>query len=298
MKMIICGGSGFIGTALTRFWLEAGHEVVLVGRSLQRSAGTPRLSTVTWGQLEQDASPLENSAALVNLAGASLNQRWTPAARESILHSRLNTVADANKLLGSLQQPPRVVLQASAVGGYGTSEGDTFTEESPLQTADFPGQVVTAWEDAAAAYRNVRLVLLRIGIVLGSSGGAYPPMSLPYRLGAGGTIGSGRQWMSWIHLNDLVRLIDFCVMRESVSGPINAVAPHPVMAEEFGRTIGRVLRRPHWLPLPSFALRMLFGEMSILLLRGQRVIPQKAGSLGFDFRYPELEDALRNLSGR
>ncbi|MFF2017594.1 TIGR01777 family oxidoreductase [Paenibacillus sp. NPDC058177] len=300
MKYVICGGTGFIGSKLKDYWLQAGHEVLIVGRKLPEvKSSHAKLSYHTWDDLAANPLPAENSDALINLAGSSLSQRWSPKGKQSIMQSRLVTVAAAAKLLNVLKHQPLVIVQASAVAIYGTSFKDTFDESSPTHVMDFPSEVVKAWEDAAdAAYPNIRMVKLRIGVVLGNESGAFPMMKLPYLLGVGGRIGSGKQWLSWIHHDDIVKLIDFCVHTPDISGPVNATAPSPVTNDQFGRTIGKVYKRPHWFPLPAFLLKTAVGELSEILLEGQRVLPSKALMHGFSFIHPTLESALQDLKTR
>lgn len=297
MKYVICGGSGFIGRELTEYWLQARHQILIVGRKLPASPIThPGLSYFTWDSLASNPGPAEGADALVNLAGASLSQRWSPSGKQAIMQSRIETVTAAARLLSALDTKPPVVIQSSAIAIYGTSLEDTFNETSPAHVMDFPSGVVQAWEEAADdAYQKVRLVKLRTGVVLGNESGAFPKMKLPYMLGFGGKIGSGKQWLSWIHLADIVRLIDFCVLTPAVEGPVNATAPHPVTNEEFGKTIGTVYHRPHWFPLPAFVLKATVGELSEILLKGQRVFPAKALAHGFTFTYPNLHPALEQL---
>ncbi|NJJ39788.1 TIGR01777 family oxidoreductase [Paenibacillus apii] len=297
MKAIICGGTGFIGTALTHYWLLAGHEVVVVGRKAPKQAiSHPMLLYRTWEELSIDPEPAEGAYVLVNLAGASLSQRWNEHGKSLIRQSRIETVAAAAKLLGALKSKPQVVIQASAVAIYGTSLKDTFDESSPPWVMDFPSEVVKTWEDTAdRAYPGVRLVKLRTGVVLGNEGGAFPKMKLPYMLGFGGKIGSGRQWLSWIHLADMVALIDYCTASPDISGPVNATAPEPVTNDQFGAAIGEAYHRPHWFPLPAFLLKAALGELSEILLEGQRVLPLKLLQHGFVFAYPDLPKALRQL---
>lgn len=297
MKYVICGGTGFIGNELAKYWLLAGNEVAIVGRNLPKATPYhPKLSYHTWDSLNADSTPLENADALVNLAGTSLSQRWSPSGKKTIMQSRLWAVSAAAKLLDRLKHKPSVVIQASAVAIYGTSLQDTFSESSPAQVMDFPSEVVQTWEDASnEAYKNIRVIKLRSGVVLGNESGAFPKMKLPYLLGFGGNIGTGNQWVSWIHLKDIVRLIDFCIQNPSISGPVNATAPHPVTNEEFGRTMGKVYKRPHWFPLPAILLRTAVGELSEILLKGQRVLPSAALEHGFIFTFPTLQVALEDL---
>ncbi|MBY3619587.1 TIGR01777 family protein [Acinetobacter sp. CUI P1] len=297
MKYVICGGTGFIGSELAKYWLLAGNEVAIVGRNLPKAAPYhPKLSYHTWDSLNNDQAPIENADALVNLAGASLSQRWSPSGKKAIMQSRLATVSAAAKLLDRLKHKPSVVIQASAVAIYGTSLQDSFSESSPAHVMDFPSEVVKTWEEATdEAYKNIRMIKLRTGVVLGNESGAFPKMKLPYLLGFGGNIGAGNQWVSWIHLMDIVRLIDFCVQNPTITGPVNATAPHPVTNEEFGRTIGKVYKRPHWFPLPAILLKTAVGELSEILLKGQRVLPSAALEHGFIFTFPTLQTALEDL---
>ena len=297
MKYVICGGTGFIGKALNKYWLQAGHEVIVVGRKIPDAPSNhPQLHHATWDQLKSDPSLVEGCAALVNLAGASLSQLWTTKGKLAIRQSRLTTVAAAANLIDSMEHKPTVVIQSSAVAIYGTSQKDTFDESAPSRVMDFPSDVVRDWEAAAdSSYTGIRLVKLRTGVVLGNQSGAFPKMKLPYLLGFGGKIGSGRQWVPWIHLADIVALIDFCVTTPDISGPVNATAPEPVTNEEFGKAIGKVYHRPHWFPLPSFVLKTAVGELSEILLKGQRVLPVKALTHGFVFTYPLIQNALEQL---
>lgn len=297
MKYAICGGTGFIGSALTEYWIQAGHEVIIIGRKLpQERMSHPKLQYLTWNDLSSNPGYAEGCDALINLAGSSLSQRWTPDGKTSIRQSRLETVISAAQLLESLKHKPPVVIQSSAVAIYGTSLKNTFDESSPSHVMDFPSSVVKDWEEAADHYyKDIRLVKLRTGVVLGNKSGAFPKMKLPYLLGFGGKIGSGRQWVPWIHIADMVALIDFCITNPEISGPVNATAPQPVTNNDFGRTIGKVYHRPHWLPLPSLVLKTALGELSEILLKGQRVLPSKAVSYGFNFTYPTIQAALEQL---
>lgn len=297
MKYIICGGSGFIGRELTEYWLAAGHQIIIVGRKPPKSKPAhPALSYTTWDDLAVTPEIAEQADALVNLAGASLSQRWSPSGKKAIMQSRLETVSAAGKLLSALVHKPPVILQASAVAIYGTSQNDTFDEDSPARVMDFPSEVVNTWEAAAdEAYQGVRLIKLRTGVVLGNESGAFPKMKLPYSLGFGGRIGSGKQWLSWIHLEDIARLIDFCIRNPEITGPVNATAPNPVTNGQFGKMIGKVYHRPHWFPVPAVILKAAVGELSEILLEGQRVLPAKAVNHGFTFTYPTLQPALEQL---
>ncbi|WP_127588613.1 TIGR01777 family oxidoreductase [Paenibacillus koleovorans] len=336
MRIAVAGGSGFVGKHLIKLLREKGDEVVLISRSrhggsigkggsssgngdgnggdgngegngnggngngtdIDNSDGK-RLQVFTWDELLKRRAELEGLDAIVNLSGESVNQRWTKAAKHRILHSRLETAALLGQLVDALERKPAVVVNGSGMSIYGTSETDEYDERSPKRITDFLASVVDQWEQAADAHiRGVRLVKLRIGLVLGTDGGALPPMAMPYKLGVGGRVGSGRHWMSWIHVRDMARLIYYCVENASVVGPVNATGPKPVRNDEFGRALGYALGRPHWMPVPAVMLKLLFGELSVLLLEGQKVMPRAALDYGFHFKFNTLEEALGELYGR
>jgi uncharacterized protein (TIGR01777 family) len=296
MKIAVCGGTGFIGSVLIEYWLEAGHEIITVTRKPPEHATSCRqLQYASWGELECDPQRIAGVDAVVNLSGESLNQLWTKNAKLRIIQSRVDSIAALAKAIKQLDRKPEVVIQASAMSFYGTSETETFDESSPHRPTDFPSTVVEQWEAAAESFQDVRLVKLRISMVLGRDKGAFPLLKLPYQLGFGGKIGSGRQWATWIHITDMVRIVDFCLHNRSISGAVNSSAPNPVINEEFGRTIASVYHRPHWFPVPAFLIKTALGEMSVMVLKGQRVIPKKLLDHGFKFQFPELRQALEDL---
>ncbi|MEY4480338.1 MAG: hypothetical protein RLZZ267_1016 [Bacillota bacterium] len=293
MKVVIAGGTGFIGGHLTNALMVAGHQVIHLSR---RASDKGLVTTVSWEQLQQNPDQFGPVDAVVNLAGESINQRWTPAAKQRILQSRIHTTKAIATWVNQLEQKPKVVVNGSAIGYYGQSAEVTFDESSAQQPGDdFLTEVGRQWEAEADHIQGVRVVKLRTGLVLARDGGALPKMALPYSLFAGGPVGHGKQWYSWIHIQDFVRLILFAIENPAISGPLNGTAPHPVTNDQFGRTLGRVMRRPHFFPVPAFMLKLLFGEMSTILLDGQRVIPQKAITQQFQFDFPTLEQALTNL---
>lgn len=294
MRIAVTGGTGFIGGHLVRYLADKGHRVAVVSRT--RSGSTGGAERLTWGDLEHEEN-CEGWDAIVNLAGETINQRWTSAAKSRILESRKEAAYRVADWVARMAAKPRVVLNGSGMNIYGTSETAVFDERSTDRGSDFLSGVVTEWEKAADRIEGVRLVKVRVGLVLGADGGALPPMALPYKLGVGGRVGSGNQWLSWIHITDMVRLMEFALEHSEITGPINATAPHPVTNDSFGRTLGQVLRRPHWMPVPSAAMKLIFGELSDLLLKGQHVLPAKLLEHGFRFEYPELEPALRSLYG-
>jgi uncharacterized protein len=275
MNVAITGASGFLGRALSERLRASGHDVT--GISL-RTQPPPEV--------------FAGCQAVVNLAGEPVAQRWTVAARERISNSRIQ---GTRSLVAALRKhPPQVLVSASAVGYYGSRGDEILTEDSP-PAHDFLGQLALAWEQEAltAQHFGVRVVTPRIGVVLGRGGGALAQMLSPFRLGVGGRLGTGKQWMSWIALDDLVSLLEFAIEDAALSGPVNAVAPNPVTNAVFTRELGVALHRPAILPVPAFALKLLFGEMSQILLEGQRAIPQAALRAGFRFRFAELGEALR-----
>ncbi|MEH7379238.1 TIGR01777 family oxidoreductase [Bacillus sp. JJ1533] len=299
MKISIAGGTGFVGKKLTEYLLIQQHEVFILTRNADKTSHHPNLHYVEW--LKATSAPeieLEGVEALINLAGESLNSgRWSEARKKRILDSRVTATKEIVRIISSLSKKPKVLLNASAVGIYGTSESSTFTEDTTVLGNDFLAHTVSAWEQEAnrADELGVRTCLLRLGVVLGDEGGALTRMILPYKFFIGGTIGSGSQWLSWIHIEDVLKGIDFLLHHDEVSGPINFVAPNPVHIKEFGKTAGKVLNRPHWLPVPGFALQLLLGEMSILVLEGQKVLPKKLVEQGFTFTFNNVEKALKNI---
>jgi uncharacterized protein (TIGR01777 family) len=301
MKIVIAGGTGFLGRALARA-LSPSHEVVFLSR--QGAAGAGTAAIVQWspdGTAGPWASALNGAHAVVNLAGESIAaSRWTAARKQRILDSRILATRSLAAAIARAPEPPSVFVSGSGVGYYGPL-GDEVATEEHAQGADFLASVCTKWEAEArrAASARTRVVCVRTGIVLDRREGALPKMLPPFWLGAGGPVGSGRQYWPWIHLTDWVGLVSFAIEKPAVAGAINATAPNPVTNRAFARTLGQVLKRPALLPTPGFALSLLLGEMAgALLLSGQRAVPSAAQRLGFTFAFSDLDPALREIFGR
>lgn len=294
MKIAITGSTGFIGQHLTQYFLERKYSLILISRKKQTS-NHPLIRHATWSELKDDVKLMTGTDVIVNLAGESINQRWTDEAKDRILQSRLDSVAQIADIVDRMEQKPAVVINASGISIYGTSETGTFVEHSEPKVEDFLSGVVEKWEAAMDAIQNTRVVKLRLGIVLGRDGGAFPKIMLPYKLGIGGRVGSGKQMISWIHIKDLCNLINFCITNEDIIEQINATAPQPVTNDEMGRAIAEALHTRHWLPVPAFMMKLMFGEMSILLLKGQSVLPLLAIEYDFSFMYPTISMACADI---
>jgi uncharacterized protein (TIGR01777 family) len=299
MKIAIAGGTGFIGSKLTSFLVSQGHTIFILTRDATNKPAKPNVTYIEW--LHNTANPeekLEGIDAIVNLAGESIGSgRWTPQRKKHILQSRIQSTQAVIQLLKGLTTKPKVLVNASAVGFYGNSKTETFTEDSKPIEECFLSDVVQKWEQEAqaAAMLGVRVVFCRLGVVLDSQEGALARMLLPYRLFAGGPLGSGDQWLSWIHVDDAVQMFAFSIENEKITGPLNVTAPFPYTMSDFGKMVAQVLNRPYWFPAPSIALKLLLGEMSTLVLDGQKVLPQKAIKHNYSFLYETLEPALTHL---
>ncbi|MFN8642411.1 MAG: TIGR01777 family oxidoreductase [Candidatus Binatia bacterium] len=297
MRILVTGANGLIGSALVPFLTTGGHAVVRLAR------GHKRAGTATWDpdQGTIDGAALEGVDAVVHLAGENIaSGRWSAEKKARIHDSRVNGTRLLCEALAGLERPPKVLVAASAIGFYGHRGRDVVDEDS-APGSGFLADVCREWEAATApaAARGIRVVNLRLGVVLSASGGALASMLTPFKLGAGGPVGGGRQYMSWIAIDDVLDAILFTITTPSLAGPVNAVAPTPVANADFARTLAGVLSRPAVVPLPAFAVRFLMGEMGEeLLLSSTRVEPQRLESAGFRFRFPTLEPALRHLLGR
>jgi len=295
MKVLVTGGRGFVGNFLTGLIVARGDRVTVVSRRPE-SVRTARVNVEVAGWLPD----LSKFDAVVHLAGEPVfGARWNDAQKERIRASRVDSTRRIVAALAEADPRPRVLVCASAVGYYGDRGDEVLGEDAPAG-GDFLAGVCREWEAAAQEARGagVRPVSARIGVVLGLGGGALPRLARPVRLGLGGTIGRGRQWMSWVHVKDLGRLILHAIDTESLEGPLNATAPQPVTNRELTRTLGRLLRRPTLLPAPPFALRLALGEVARLLTDSQRCSADKALASGFEFGFPALDGALRQLLHR
>ncbi len=300
MRVIITGGTGLIGRALAAELVAAGYELVVLSRNPRQAYRLPPGSRVdAWdGQTARGWGVLADGAfGIVNLAGENLaGGRWTDARKERIRRSRLDAGRAVVEAVRAAERKPAVVVQASGIGYYGPCGDEEVTEDSP-PGSDFLGQLALEWETSTAPVEvmGVRQVVIRTGVVLSREGGALPRLALPFRFFLGGPLGNGRQWLPWIHIADEARAIRFLLEKEGARGPYNLAAPQPVTNRELARALGRVLRRPAWLPVPAPALRLLLGEMSAILLTGQRAVPKRLLEEGFSFQFPEAGSALQNL---
>jgi uncharacterized protein (TIGR01777 family) len=324
MRILVSGSTGFLGTALIDVLEREGHTIVRLVRpdTAQRDAATAGEQSVRWdpvggegvraplsGRLQVEPTPVgvrqdfdataaEGADALIHLAGASIaGGRWNAARKKLLRTSRIEATRHLMGALSRLKQPPRVIVASSASGYYGDRGDETLTEASAPGN-DFLSELCREWEaeNSRGSEFGARVVILRFGIILAAHGGALPRMALPFKLGAGGRLGSGRQWMSWLTLAEAVGIIRFALANSNLSGPTNAVAPDPVQNAEFTRVLAKTLRRPALFPAPAFALRLALGEMAdALLLSSQRIKPSKLGQTGYRFAQPELGAALAEI---
>lgn len=295
MRIAIAGGSGFLGTLLADRLRAGGHQISILTR---RHRG---IGDVVWDPAVPSGAwvyCVERSDAVINLAGETIGRRWTAARKAAIRESRIGPTRALARVIAKAEQGPRVFLNSSAIGFYGERGDEALTEDSPPGSG-FLANIATEWEaEARQAERAARVVLLRTAPVLGSSGGVLPQMALPFRFGVGGRAGSGRQYMSWIHQEDWAAMVEWALHTIGLSGPVNVTSPDPVTNQQFSETLARALHRPALMPAPAFMLRLMLGEMAELLLQSQRVVPARAQRMGFTFRYPQLENALRAIYGR
>ena len=299
LRVVVSGATGLVGSALVPALRAAGHRVDRLSRRPPTTGGTDIQWDPVVGRL--DSRALEGVDAVVHLAGESIAAfRWTAAVKERIRRSRVDGTRLLSRTLAALERRPRALVSVSAVGYYGNRGETALTEESAAGSGFLAG-VCREWEAAADPARaaGIRVVHPRLGIVLAAQGGALPRIARPFRLGAGGVVGTGRQYWSWIGIDDLVRVIELCLELDTLAGPVNAVAPAPVTNLEFTRVLGRVLGRPTLVPLPAPVIRLLLGEMGqALLLDSAPVVPRRLERSGFRFQHPDLEAALRAVLAR
>ncbi len=305
MKVAITGATGFVGSSLVEKLHSQGHKILVLTRNANkaqqvfRASAFPNVEIVAYTPTESGKwqNAISGCDVVVNLAGEPIaEQRWTTTQKQKILNSRQLGTQKIVEAIGKADEKPQVLVNASAIGYYGTSETATFTETSSPGN-DFLAQVCQAWEGEAQKVTElgVRLVIIRLGIVLGDEGGALAKMIPPFQIFAGGPLGSGNQWFSWIHRDDVVNLIIESIQRPDIEGTINGTAPNPVRMSQLCQVLGQVMNRPSWLPVPSFALEMLLGDGAKVVLEGQQVLPQKTESLGFKYQYPQIKSALEEI---
>jgi uncharacterized protein len=305
VRVAVTGATGLIGRAVVRELQARGDEVTVLTRNEEGAARSlPGTTACAWLDPAEEPAParaLEGRDAVVHLAGEPIAQRWTEDAKQRIRESRelgtRNLVAGLRSV--AAESRPRVLVSQSAVGWYGARGDEPVDESEPVPGDDFLAGVVAAWEAEARAAEELgmRVALTRTGVVLAEAGGALEKMLPPFRLGVGGPVAGGRQYVPWIHLDDVAGAILFCIDHERAAGPINLTAPEPVTNRELSKALGRVLRRPAFAPVPGLAVKLLYGEMASIVITGARVIPGRLRELGYGFRRPELEPALRAAVG-
>ncbi len=308
MRVIVAGGTGLIGQALVESLHHDGHEVIVLGRNPNKTSGLPGGVKITvwdgktsngWGHL------VDGAGAIINLAGASiagegfLPERWSAEKRKAIIDSRTHAGQAITQAVGAAKVKPGVVIQSSAVGYYGVHGDEELTEESPAGS-DFLADVCKAWEASSAEVEGmgVRRAVIRTGVVLSRKGGALPRMAVPFKLFAGGYFGDGKQQMSWIHLDDQVNAIRFLMDNPNGSGVFNLTAPNPVSNKELSAALGKAMHRPMVAPIPGFAMKAAFGDVTTVVLDGQRVIPKRLLELGYQFKFTTIQQALEVIYGR
>ncbi|PKG22024.1 TIGR01777 family oxidoreductase [Niallia nealsonii] len=300
MNFLIAGGTGLIGQKLIQQLIKENHHIFCLTRSLKNKKNTNNLTFIQW--MHDEKEPYEELKdkkidVVINLAGKSLNSgRWTEKRKKEIVESRINATASILTTIKNLTHKPTLFLNASAIGIYGISETITFNETySPGD--DFLASTVAKWEECAkkATTYSIRTVYCRFGVVLSNKGGALPKLMLPYQLFIGGKIGRGKQWVSWIHIEDCIKAMLFIIDNPTIQGPVNFTAPQPVTMKQIGEVISRQLHRPNWLPIPSFFLKTLLGEMSILITEGQCVEPKVLTQNNFSYTFPSLQKAIADL---
>ncbi|WP_022952522.1 TIGR01777 family oxidoreductase [Leucothrix mucor] len=295
--ILLTGGSGFIGQQLVPTLLNAGHTITIFTRNPKKTSAIFQQQVATIDNLD-DLTEDDHFDAVINLAGQGIgDQRWTDTVKQQLRDSRLITTADLVEYLKRAKQKPEVFISGSAIGVYGL-HGDEKLDEQASGDDSFSSKLCRDWEAQAAEAEalGIRCCYLRTGVVLGKNGGALSKMLPPFKMALGGPMGSGQQWMSWVHMDDLVCAILYTLETPSIKGPVNGTAPNPVTNKEFSKILGAALNRPAIIPMPEFVLKLMMGEMAEeLLLSGQRVVPAKLTQSGFEFKYPHLDGALRDI---
>jgi len=301
MRIVLSGGTGFIGKALLRTLVEADHQVVLLTRNpvATKRMAVQNVQVALWDGTTVGpwADFIEGSHAVINLAGEPVvGKRWNDTQKARLIASRIESTKALTSAIAQSKQKPSVLINASAVGYYGHVEKEDVTESHP-KGVGFLADLAHQWEQETllAQARGVRVVILRIGVVLEKDGGALSKMVAPFRYFVGGPLGSGRQWVPWIHRHDVIRIILFALHNTELQGPVNTTSPNPVTMKEFCKTLGQAVHRPSWAPVPAATLRLLLGESSDVLLTGQRALPKKLESVGYTFRYTQLNEALHAI---
>lgn len=302
MRILITGGTGLIGKALCQRLSEDGNLITVLSRNPDRHRDMPMGVTIEewdgkssngWGHL------VDGTDAVINLAGAGIaDAPWTEKRKHLIRESRIQAGLAIQQAIQAADKKPSVLIQSSAVGYYGQEQSDEIITEDSLPGSDFLAKVCFDWEMSTAPIAragDVRRVVIRTGIVLSNNGGAFPKIILPFKLFAGGPLGNGKQWMPWIHVEDEIRAIQYLLTHEHLSGPFNLSAPNPVTNRQFSQIVGTQMGRPAFMPAPAFAIKTILGEMSTILLDGQRAVPQNLEDAGFVFTYPTAQEALSHL---
>lgn len=294
MKILITGGTGFIGQQLCSSLIAKNHDLCVLTRNVKKAKRRLPFDGIRFIQHCSDIQSDEIFDVVINLAGAPIAKRWSTSYQQKLISSRVALTEQLVHTLKSLKQKPKVLISGSAIGFYGDQADNEVTELS-IPKSSFSHDLCASWEASALKAKDlgIRVCTLRTGIVLGKGGGALMQMRFPFLLGLGGPIGNGKQWMSWIHMADLIRLIHFCIENSQIDGPVNATSPHPARNKDFAKCYAKVLHRIALIPMPAIVLRLLLGQMAQeLLITGQKVLPTKLTGLGFSFVYPDLELAL------
>lgn len=301
MKVVVTGATGFVGQVLVRQLLDGGHEVVVLTRNIAKAALSLGSKCKYFQWADMDTLPpieaFEGVDGVINLMGETISKRWDEHQKKKIVSSRINGTRRLIEAIEKTTKKPKVFVSTSAVGIYGSRGSEELNEASNLAD-DFLAKVCKDWENEANKVRNqgVRVAIIRVGVVLGRGGGALEKMLPIFKLGGGGPVGSGKQYMSWIHIEDLAAMYIEALNNENIKGVLNGTAPYPATNAEFSKMLGKVLRRPAFFPAPAFAMKIAFGEMSQILLEGQRVLPVKFKEHNFRYRYPTLEMALKETA--